>query len=201
MAKPRLSVVQILAWADAHHERTGRWPAARRGTVAEAPGLTWGAVDRALRRGLPGLPAGGSLARLLARHRGHRYPLAAQPLSEALILGWADGHHTRTGRWPGAHSGPVADTPGEHWGAINAALHNGLRGLPGGDSLARLLVRRGRRPGLWARSGPGAWTPAEDELVRTLSPKDAARHTGRQLTAVYMRRCRLGVPKSPGRKK
>jgi hypothetical protein len=55
-------------------------------------------------------------------------------------------------------------------------------------------VRRGRRPALWARSGPGGWTPAEDELVRTLRPKEAARHTGRPLSAVYMRRSRLRLP-------
>jgi hypothetical protein len=31
--------------------------------------------------------------------------------------------------------------PGETWGAIDAALKKGWRGLPGGDSLARLLAR------------------------------------------------------------
>jgi hypothetical protein len=32
--------------------------------------------------------------------------------------------------------------PGERWRAVNQALAQGLRGLPGGDSLARLLARR-----------------------------------------------------------
>jgi hypothetical protein len=42
----------------------------------------------------------------------------------------------------------VAIAPGETWVAIDAALAHGHRGLPGGDSVARLLARRrgvGRR--------------------------------------------------------
>jgi hypothetical protein len=54
-ALPRFSVEQILLWADRHHRRTGQWPIARQEAVREAPGETWGGVDRALRRGLRGL--------------------------------------------------------------------------------------------------------------------------------------------------
>jgi hypothetical protein len=32
------------------------------------------------------------------------------------------------------------------------------------------------------------WTEAEDELIRTLKPSEAARRTGRTLSAVYARR-------------
>lgn len=39
-----------------------------------------------------------------------------------------------------------------------------------------------------------AWTEAEDELVRTLRPAEAARATGRTLGAVYNRRQELKVP-------
>jgi hypothetical protein len=107
------------------------------------------------------------------------------------ILRWADTHHERTGRWPTAASGPVTGAPGETWPAINLALDCGWRGLPGGDSLARLLVRRGRRPALW--SG-GRWTAALDHLLRTLTLADAARRTGRPLKAVYQRRYKLRLP-------
>lgn len=73
---------------------------------------------------------------------------AARPkltsLSEERILAWADGHRRRTGSLPKASSGVVADAPWETWSAINAALGGGSRGLPGGDSLARLLRRTGR---------------------------------------------------------
>lgn len=36
---------------------------------------------------------------------------------------------------------PIPDEPGVTWSAVNAALMNGVRGLPGGSSLPRLLAR------------------------------------------------------------
>src|SRR5262249_14050324 len=39
--RPPLSEEQILAWADAHHARTGKWPTILSGPVPEAPGDTW----------------------------------------------------------------------------------------------------------------------------------------------------------------
>jgi hypothetical protein len=112
-------------------------------------------------------------------------------LTVAQILRWADAHHRRAGKWPWSDSGPVAEATGESWQAINNALHRGLRGLPGGDSLARLLVRSGRRPAL---GHLGTWTAAQDQLLRTLTPAEAARRTGRPLRAVYMRRHLLRLP-------
>jgi hypothetical protein len=64
-----LTVEQVIAWADEHRRRTGRWPAARSGAIPGAPGLTWLAVEMALVSGHRGLPGGDSLARLLDRHR------------------------------------------------------------------------------------------------------------------------------------
>jgi hypothetical protein len=37
------------------------------------------------------------------------------------------------------------------------------------------------------------WTAAEDELVRTVPPPEAARRTGRTVSAIYHRRLKLGV--------
>jgi hypothetical protein len=65
---PPLTVGQILAWADAHKARVGRWPTAASGPVAGAPGEVWAHINNALARGNRGLPRGGSLVRLLARH-------------------------------------------------------------------------------------------------------------------------------------
>jgi hypothetical protein len=110
------------------------------------------------------------------------------PLSESLILCWADEHYARTGQWPKASSGPVQAAPGEHWRSLNSALHVGCRGLPGGDSLARLLVRAGRQRAYRARAGREPWTAAEDQLVCHLPPAEAARQTGRTLRSVYARR-------------
>jgi hypothetical protein len=64
-----LTVKQILAWAKAHHRRTGRCPSAASGPVAEAPGQTWRGIDQALAGGFRGLPGGSSLSRVLHKHR------------------------------------------------------------------------------------------------------------------------------------
>jgi hypothetical protein len=143
---PRLTPEQILAWADAHRERTGSWPNNDSGPVAAAPDETWAAIDMALRMGARGLPSGSSLARLLAQERGTRNRKALPPFTEEQILAWADAYHTRFGRWPAERSGPIAEAPGETWAAVDAALSAGARGLPGGSSLARLLAEhRGAR--------------------------------------------------------
>jgi len=63
-----------------------------------------------------------------------------RPLTEELILAWADSHHEYTGQWPQASSGPIGDAPVETWLAIQMALTKGLRGLSGDSSLARLLA-------------------------------------------------------------
>jgi hypothetical protein len=120
-------------------------------------------------------------------------PRHKPPLSIEQILAWADAHHARTGQWPTARSGPVPEAPGEVWDTIDGALHEGSRGLSGGDSLARLLARHRDR-----RRARVAWTAAENELVRTLPAKEVAARTGRTLRAVYYRRHVLGV-RRPGR--
>src|SRR5688572_6244324 len=63
---------RILAWADAYHKLTGRWPTQTGSlprTVPGAPAERWTALDLALRRGYRGLPGGSSLAQLLAARR------------------------------------------------------------------------------------------------------------------------------------
>jgi hypothetical protein len=56
----KLSVAQILAWADAYHRRTETWPRRSPEPIPGASGGTWFAIDSALRKGLRGLPAGSS---------------------------------------------------------------------------------------------------------------------------------------------
>ena len=143
---PPLTEEQVLAWADAHHARTGRWPVSGSGPIAEAPGETWGAVNQALYRGLRGLAGGSSLARLLARERGVRNEKRLPPFRIPDILRWADAHRHRHGTWPTCQSGPIPEAPGDDWRRVNTALNRGQRGLRGGYSLARLLAdRRGVR--------------------------------------------------------
>lgn len=140
--RPRLRLSQVLAWADAHHRRTGRWPTETSGPVVGAPRETWFALDRALRAGVRGLPGDLSLARLLAQRRGVRNVQALPRLTTAQILVWADEHRRRKGDWPNSHSGAVAGAAGETWSGLSNALQQGRRGLPQGSSLARLLALR-----------------------------------------------------------
>jgi hypothetical protein len=62
---PRLSVQQVLAWAQEHRRRTGSWPGEDSGPVAGAAGETWSALDLALRYGYRGLPGSSSLSQLV----------------------------------------------------------------------------------------------------------------------------------------
>ncbi len=138
---PQFTTAQILAWADAHKNRTGVWPMDQSGKIPEAPGETWNAVHKALCNGRRGLSGGSTLARFLEAQRGVRNHLAAPPLTADLILGWADAHRALKGDWPNRSSGVITGHPDETWAAMDAALAAGSRGLPGGDSLPRLLER------------------------------------------------------------
>jgi hypothetical protein len=141
--RPPLTPPQILAWCDAHHARTGSWP---RTTTADRtelpPDLNFRKIDNALRLGLRTLPGGSSLARLLDEHRGVRNKQDLPPLTHEAVLAWADQHQQRTGSWPNEDSGPVLTAPGEVWYNVNAALREGLRTLPGGQTLALLIAQK-----------------------------------------------------------
>lgn len=138
-ALPDLTTTQVLEWADAHHQKTGLWPNQKSGVVMGARGETWAAINGSLNKGRRGLPRGFSVPQLLAKKRGVRNIKALPDLTVRRILKWADGYHQKTGQWPNRNSGAVLDAPGEKWRNIQNALYNGLRGLPGGSSLAKLL--------------------------------------------------------------
>ena len=139
---PALRESLILRWADAHYKRTGQWPNRKSGPIKEAPGETWLGVENALRQGLRGLRGGSSLVQFLVERRAIRNPNRPPRLRIRQILAWADAFHRRTGRWPTKPSGHVDDAPDENWRAIDSALRAGIRGLPGGITLARLLAAR-----------------------------------------------------------
>lgn len=139
---PKLQVKQILEWTDAHFKRTGKLPIRESGPIDEAPGENWGSVDHALKVGTRGLAGGTTLAQLLAKRRRKRNLRDLPPLTEKMILRWAEQHFERTGRWPSQTCGPIVDAPGEKWRNVDTALYKGLRGLPGGSSLAKLLKHK-----------------------------------------------------------
>jgi hypothetical protein len=140
---PRLTDGTILAWADHHRDRTGKWPTENAGPTLGANGETWGNINAALRVGIRGLKGRRTLAQLIAKGRNVRNKTVVPKLSIRKILKMADTHHKVTGKWPKVSGGPIAGFQGETWLAVNSALAKGHRGLPGGNSLAEVLrVRR-----------------------------------------------------------
>ena len=138
----RLTLKQILAWADNHRKRTGKWPTSLSGTVLSVPNEHWRLIDDALRLGRRELTPGSSLAKLLVKHRSKPNIRELPPLTVKGILRWADAHHRRTGNWPKAEVVTVHGVPGVTWNMINAALMRGTRGLRGGSTLGKVLAEQ-----------------------------------------------------------
>ena len=73
-------------------------------------------------------------------------------LSIREILKWADAFHAKYGFWPreGGQFQNIDGTLDEKWKNIDDALRRGLRSLPGGSSLARLLLEKRGVRNAWA---------------------------------------------------
>jgi hypothetical protein len=163
---PVLTVEQVLAWAKAHHGRTGTWPNDKSGAIAQAPGETWRGVDLALKGGYRGLKGGVSLARLLARELGIRNRTNLPALTSAEVVGWAKAHHRRTGEWPTRESGAIGGVPGETWHGVDLALRWGYRGLRGGSSWGDSCVSTAKG---WAGPPRGRETRSRRSWLRTVA--------------------------------
>jgi hypothetical protein len=151
---PKLTISQILEWADAFHSRMGHWPNVISGPIPEALGESWCSVELAMKAGRRGLPRTGRPSLLLAEHRGWRRPMRRPPLAVHQVLAWAKAFHTRTGRWPRREDGPILEAPGETWMAVQRALQGARRGLPRYASLARLLRTKLAKTGFAGRDLP-----------------------------------------------
>ena len=146
--KPDFTVEGVLVWADVHHAKHGRYPKSTDGPIEASPTDTWCGVDNAFRQGVRGCPGGSSLARILQERRNYRNERRLPKLCCEAILEWADEHCLRTGQWPGSKSGAICAAPGETWAAVQMALVAGIRGMPGGSSLAQFLLdHRGKKVG------------------------------------------------------
>ena len=64
--------------------------------------------------------------------------------------------------WPNRNCGAIPGTVGDAWLTVDAALHQGARGLPGGPSLAKLL---GRRRGKMRRRRQDRPTLTEEQIL------------------------------------
>lgn len=58
----------------------------------------------------------------------------------------------------------------------------------------RKMSEAQKQQGAWPSAAGRPWTAEEEELVRKLRPAEAAKQTGRTLSAVINRRFKLGVP-------
>ncbi len=134
-----LSSAEILKWADAHFERTGKWPRATSGPIPEAPGETWQRVQSALVAGRRGLPGGETLTHFVATRRKLRTKVTLPKLTKQQILAWAISFHDRNGYWPTRKAGLIPKSNGETWSAIENGLKHGGRGLSGGTTLSQLI--------------------------------------------------------------
>ena len=225
MKKPPLTIEQILAWADAHHERTGCWPTSESGPISGAKDENWATITGSLYFGNRGLPRGSSLFKLMLKHRGKSVKLRRRALTIQQILAWADAHRERTGKWPANRSGRIHGTADETWHGIAGCLYSGCRGLPRGWSLNKLLVKyRGKsvksqrsvltirqilawadayheRTGHWptSRSGPIDGTSDETWHTVTASLSTGCRGLpqGLSLRTLLVKRRGCAVPESP----
>ncbi len=159
--RPPLSYSQILAWADAHHARTGKWPTVRSGTVREDLRENWNAISAALDKGYRGLPGGLTLAQFLAAARCKRNQKQPPRLRLRQILEWADAHRARHGTWPIRPSGAIPNSGGESWAGVDTALSRGTRGFAGGSSLRQLLTERRGESILFPHKHEWKWTIAQ----------------------------------------
>ena len=137
-----LSEIQIAQWAKIHFEQIGEWPRRESGPIQEVPAETWKGVDMALIQGGRGLPGGSSLPKFLEEHFGVRNKQNLPKLTKEWICDRMRFHHEQTGKWPTENSGQLLDAPEETWKAVQVALYQGRRGLPGGSSVPRLLKER-----------------------------------------------------------
>jgi hypothetical protein len=73
------------------------------------------------------------------------------------------------------------------------AMRRGRTGKPHDEETRQKMSKSHRERGTLV-PGTKTWTAQEDELVRTLRPKEAAQRTGRTLVAVWARRRELKLP-------
>src|SRR5262249_444976 len=100
--------------------------------------------------------------------RGVPYRKSSQDkLTVKQILGWARAHWRRTGKWPTARGGLIAESSRDTWHALDAALRQGSRGLRGGSSLSQLLSKRGRTSRNGSVSQRGLSKPVTETPLQT----------------------------------
>ena len=176
-----------------YHEEHGKYPVANRsGDASKYIGfkITWTAINTCLKKGLRGLPKGSSLAQLRKE-----YITGEKPLTEDFIVKAIKSYYEEHGKYPSCESGDASKYIGFKitWSAIDTCLREGLRGLPGGSTLAQLKqdYNLGIEPDL-----------TEDLIVKAIkdyfeehdkyppcSSGDASKYIGFKITWLAIDRC------------
>lgn len=146
---PMLNPELINKWISAYIKRYKKKPAKTSGEVEFAEGeyaeITWGAIDCAFKAGKRGLPKT-TLAQYIQKEFKIRSAGNVAFLPEELIIKWVQKYLDEYGIKPKAISEIVKYANGDHigitWLAIDASLHRGTHGLPGGSSLAQFIKKK-----------------------------------------------------------
>jgi hypothetical protein len=72
--------------------------------------------------------------------------MAVPPLTAEQVLGWANAHHARMGKWPIGTSGPIPAPAGETWAGVNPASPVAAVACP---AARRCTGQRASVGGLW----------------------------------------------------
>lgn len=109
----RLSIRQILRWADDHAQRHQRWPMDKSGIAnpGDPHPISWRSIDFALQYGSRGLPGGSTLSTLLEQKRGKPKSFYLVRPTNKQILDWAYAEYERTGKWPHKNSRDIPEAP------------------------------------------------------------------------------------------
>lgn len=146
-ASSHLEETQIIDWAKQHIAAYGKKPGKHTGIVefaeGEHKGVTWAAIDIALKKGMRGLPGKSCLVKLIKEKLGIRSYHNPPALPTQLIIDWITSFINKHDRKPNKLDGPIEFAEGEYlgetWSSIDMALWRGGRGQPGKSSLASLI--------------------------------------------------------------
>lgn len=139
----------IIQWIEEYKQRHGRFPTHQSGDVEPSMStdepITWQGVNGCLSNGFRGQEPGQSLASFIAKHFGIINGTNRKTYTPELILEWAEHFYKANGYYPTKRSGAVdygiIDGYSEtSWSSIDACLRRGRLGLPGGDSLHKLIL-------------------------------------------------------------
>jgi hypothetical protein len=113
----------------------------------EWQGITWCAINNALRRGNRGLRKYKSLSEFLNIKLGKIKRNKYAMVSNTIIIDWIKQFKIKYRRNPKLMDGKIEFADGQYfgmsWRSINECLRNGYRGLIGGSSLKEIVSKNG----------------------------------------------------------